>query len=95
MSITIPPELETRLRARAEAEGLTIEAYVERIARADQQAEDELELLAMEGINSGEPFEPAPGFWEEKHRRLDEKLRPWSHPLCRRWMLRAGDISRC
>jgi hypothetical protein len=29
----------------------------------------------MEGINSGEPFEPAPGFWEEKHRQLDEQLK--------------------
>ncbi len=75
MSITIPPELETRLRARAAAEGLTIEAYVERIVRADQQAEDELESLAMEGLNSGEPIEPHHGFWEEKHRRLDEKLK--------------------
>jgi hypothetical protein len=75
MSITIHPELETRLRARAEAAGLTIEGYVERIVRAEQQAEDELEALAMEGLNLGEPIEPYPGFWEEKHRRLDEKLK--------------------
>jgi hypothetical protein len=74
MSITIHPELETRLRARAAA-ALTIEAYVERLVRADQQAEDELEALAMEGLNSGVPFEPPPGFREEKHRRLDEKLK--------------------
>jgi hypothetical protein len=33
MSITIQPELESRLRVRAEAEGLTVEAYLERIAR--------------------------------------------------------------
>ena len=39
MSITIHPELEARLRARAEAEGLSIEAYVERIARDDERAE--------------------------------------------------------
>ena len=31
MSITIHPELEVRLRARAEAEGITVEAYIERI----------------------------------------------------------------
>ena len=75
MSITIRPELESRLRARAAAEGLTIEAYVERIVRADQQAEDELEALAMEGLNSGGPIEPHPGYWEEKHRQLDERLK--------------------
>ena len=43
MSIAIHPDLEARLRARAEAEGLTVEAYIECIARDDQQAEEELE----------------------------------------------------
>ncbi len=75
MSITIRPELETQLRARAEAEGLTIDDYVERIVRSDQQAEDELEDLALEGLNSGEPIEPHPGFFEEKHRQVDERLK--------------------
>jgi hypothetical protein len=75
MSITIHPELETRLRARAEAGGLTVEEYVERLVRADQIANDELEALALEGINSGEPIEPSSGYWEDKHRRLDERLR--------------------
>ena len=75
MSITINPELETRLRARAQAEGITVEAYVERLLRADQEAEDELEALALGGLDSGEPIEAGPGYWEEKHRRLDERLR--------------------
>lgn len=38
MAITIHPELEAKLRARAEAAGVTIEAYIERIARDDQSA---------------------------------------------------------
>ena len=75
MSIRIHPELETRIRTRAAAEGLSVEAYVERLVRADQQAEDELATLALEGLNSGEPIEPHPGYWEEKHRRLDEKIK--------------------
>jgi hypothetical protein len=75
MTITIPPQLEVRLRARAEAEGLTIEAYVERLVRAEQRAEDELEALAFEGLNSGEPIKVDLGYWEEKHRRLDERLK--------------------
>lgn len=74
MTITIHPEVEMRLRARAEAQGLTLEAYVERLIRADQQAEDELEALALEGLNSGEPIEVGPRYWEDKHRRLDERL---------------------
>ena len=73
MNITIHPELETRLRARAEAEGLTVEAYIERIARDDQQAEEELEALALEGLNSGESSEADERYWEDKRRRLIER----------------------
>jgi len=75
MSITIQPELESRLRARAEAEGLTVEAYIERIARDDQAAEEELEALALEGLNSGDSVEADERYWEEKRRQLIERLR--------------------
>lgn len=46
---------------------------VERPVRAEQQAEDELEALALEAINSGAPIEAGPDYWEGKHRRLDER----------------------
>ena len=75
MTITIDPKVEARLRERAEAEGLTVEAYVERLVKADQVADDELESLALEGLNSGDPIDVGPGYWEEKHRRLDERLK--------------------
>jgi hypothetical protein len=74
MAITIDPQLEARLREKAEAEGLTVSAYVERLVHADQLAEEELESLALEGLNSGPALEIGPGYWEEKHRRLDERL---------------------
>jgi hypothetical protein len=75
MPITIPPELEAKLRARAEAAGVTVETYIERMARDDQAAEDEIEALALEGLQSGDPIEVGPGYWEEKHRRLEERLK--------------------
>ena len=75
MPITIHPELEAKLRARAEAAGVTVETYIERIARDDQAAEEELEALALEGLNSGDPIEVGAGYWEEKHRRLEERLK--------------------
>ena len=75
MTITIDPKLEARIREKAEAEGLTVDAYVERLVGADQAAEEELESLALEGLNSGAPIEVGPGYWEEKHRRLDERLK--------------------
>lgn len=75
MAITIHPELEAKLRARAEAAGLSVEAYIERIASDDQGAEEELEALAIEGLKSGDPMEIGSGYWEEKHRRLDERVK--------------------
>ena len=75
MTITLHPELAARLRSRAEAEGLTVEAFVERLVSAEQRAEDELEALALEGLNSGEPIQVGPSYWENKHRQLDERLK--------------------
>jgi hypothetical protein len=69
------PELEAKLRARAEAVGVSVEAYIERMVREDWVAEEELEALAIEGLNSGDPIEVGPGYWEEKHRRLEERLK--------------------
>jgi hypothetical protein len=78
MSIAIHPELESKIRSRAEAQGLSIEAYLESLVRADQQGTEELESLALEGLNSGEPIEVGPSYWQEKHLRLDERLRKTS-----------------
>jgi hypothetical protein len=75
MTITIDPKLEARLRERAESEGLTIDAYLERLVHSDQAAEQELETLALEGLNSGTPMEVGSGYWEEKHELLDERLK--------------------
>lgn len=75
MSLTIHPDLEARLRARAKAEGITVEAYLQHLLRSDQEDIDDLEALALEGLNSGEPIEASPAYWEEKHRRLDARLK--------------------
>ena len=74
MSLVIHPDLETRIRARAEAEGLSIEAYLERLVCADQEGARELETLALEGLHSGATIEAGPSYWQEKHRLLDERL---------------------
>ena len=63
MSIPIHPELETKIRARAEAAGLSIEAYLERLVLADQQGTEELEALALEGIDSGAPIGAWRSYW--------------------------------
>jgi IS5 family transposase len=73
MPITIHPELEAKLRARADAAGITVETYIERIARDDQAAEEELEALAVEGLNSGESIEADERYWVEKRQRLIDR----------------------
>lgn len=73
--MTIDPKLEERLRERAESAGLTVDAYVEHLLSASQAAEEELESLALDGLNSGDPIKVGPGYWEEKHHRLDERLK--------------------
>jgi hypothetical protein len=80
MSIPIHPELESKIRSRAEAEGLSIDAYLERLVIADQHGAEELESLALEGLNSGAPLQVGPSYWQEKHSRLDERLRNNNKP---------------
>ena len=75
MTITIDPKSEARLRERAEAEGLTVSAYIQSLISAEQSAEEELESLALEGLNSGTSISPQPRYWEEKHLRLEARLK--------------------
>ena len=70
MAITIRPELEAKLRARADAAGVSVETYLERIAHNDQAAELELEALAIEGLNSGESIKTDEPYWAAKRERL-------------------------
>ncbi|MBI4902575.1 MAG: hypothetical protein HY820_03005 [Acidobacteria bacterium] len=70
MAISIHPELEEKLRARADAAGVSIETYIERIARDQQTAEEELEALAVEGLNSGESIAAGERYWAAKRQRL-------------------------
>lgn len=75
MTIAINPKLAARIREKAEAEGLSVDAYVERLVSADHTAEENLESLAVEGLTSGEPIEVGPGYWGNKHRSVDERLK--------------------
>jgi hypothetical protein len=42
--------------------------------RERSHSEQELETLTLEGLNSGAPIEAGSGYWEEKHRLLDNRL---------------------
>ena len=75
MGIAITPELETKLRSNAAAEGVSVEEYLARLVKLDQQAISEFQTVIAEALDSGNPFEPGPGYWEEKHRKLEKRLK--------------------
>ena len=74
MTITISPELSEQVREKAQAEGLSIEAYVERLIREDEEwAErseeilcesdsefDEIRAAVSEGLEQAERGESKP-----------------------------------
>ena len=49
------------------------QAMPEQIVHDEKIDAARIEDLIMEGINSGEPFEVGPDYWEEKHRRLEKE----------------------
>jgi len=61
-------------------------AYLERVVEADEQAEEELTRLALEGLNSREPIHANAAYWEERHRRrrLIFRFLHGTAPKCRR-----------
>lgn len=54
---------------------------MERLLNAEQSAEEELETLALEGLNSGEPIAVDAAYWEIKHRQLDERPKDDRHTV--------------
>ncbi len=74
MNLTVSPELETQLRNKAQAEGVSIEAYVERLIREDEDWDEQSEppldendpefentrVAVMEGLAQAERGESRP-----------------------------------
>lgn len=50
----------------------SVSDYVRVLIREDQKrlAEDKLEALLLDGLESGEPIEMTPEWWEERHKKL-------------------------
>ncbi len=71
--MTIHSDLELRLRERAATEGISVEAYLERIAADDEQAERELERLALDGLHSGDAVVGDDAYWAAKFQRVKDR----------------------
>ncbi len=72
MGLTITPELEGLLRSNAAAEGISVEEYLSRLIKSDQQAASEFNALITEAINSGDLLSRLPGIGKKSSASLNE-----------------------
>jgi antitoxin ParD1/3/4 len=76
MNISLPDPLRAFVEDRVSEGGYsTASEYFRELVRADQQhrAEERLEQLLLEGLNSGEPIEVTPEYVQSKLEKLTAK----------------------
>jgi len=76
LNISLPKSLKDFVEGQVDASGFsTPSEYVRSLIRDDQKrrAEEKLEALLLEGLNSGEPIEITPEYWERKRTQLIER----------------------
>jgi antitoxin ParD1/3/4 len=78
MNIALPDALKAFVETQVVEGGYSSASeYIRELILADQKrkAEEKLEALLLEGLNSGEPIEVTEAFWHEKRRQLFERHR--------------------
>jgi antitoxin ParD1/3/4 len=73
LNISLPQSLKEFVETQVEKSGYsTPSEYVRQLLREDQKrrAEEKLEALLLEGLNSGAPIEITPEYWEKKRTDL-------------------------
>ena len=78
MNISLPDEMKTFVEEQIKQGGYsTASEYLRELIRDAQKraANDRLEKLLLEGLDSGPGVEVTPEFWEERHRELERRLK--------------------
>ena len=73
LNVSLPKSLKEHVERQVHDGGYsTPSEYVRALLREDrkQKAEQRLEALLLEGLNSGEPIPAHPAYWKKKLRRL-------------------------
>jgi antitoxin ParD1/3/4 len=73
LNISLPQSLKDYVEQQVESGGYsTPSEYVRELLRRDQdgRSEQKLEALLLAGLNSGEPIEITPEYWEKKRRQF-------------------------
>ena len=77
MNIALPESMKQFVQEHVSAGGYSsVSEYVRELIRADQKrkVEERIDALLLEGLDSGEAVPITKEYWEEKKRRLTERL---------------------
>ena len=76
MNISLPQELKKYVERQIKAGYSTPSEYVRELIRGDQKrrAKEQLDILLLEGLDSGKPLPASPAFWDELKREALAKL---------------------
>ena len=83
MNIALPELMKHFVQERVIEGGYSnICEYIREMIRADQKrkVEERIDTLLLEGLDSGQPIPVTPEYWDEKKRRLTERLSKAIHP---------------
>ena len=77
MNVSLPEELKTYIEQQTKTGYSTPSEYVRELIRGDQKrrAQERLDLLLLEGLDSGAPMPATPAFWADLKRDALVKLR--------------------
>lgn len=77
MNIALPEAMKQFVQERvAEGGYSSVSEYIRELIRSDQtrKAEERIDALLLEGLSSGAPISSTPDYWDEKKRKLAERL---------------------
>lgn len=77
MNVSLPEALRTFVTERAKGRFGSASEYIRELIRDDQRraAQEKLEAMLLQGLDSGDPIEVTPEFWEQKRKQLLERHR--------------------
>jgi antitoxin ParD1/3/4 len=83
MNVALPESMKQFVQERVSQGGYSsVSEYVRELIRADQKrkTEERIDALLLEGLDSGEPILVSGEYWEEKKRKLTERLDRTTRP---------------
>ena len=77
MNVALPESMKQFVQERVNEGGYSsVSEYIRELIRGDQRrkVEERIDVLLLEGLDSGQPIPVTLEYWEEKKRKLTERL---------------------